>query len=122
MNKDLINQLKETLKKEKESVEKQLKNFATRDRKLKDDWDTRFPSFNGKESGGSALEQAADEVEEYSNLLPIEHSLELRLKNINSALEKIKKNKYGVCEKCNNKISLERLKALPEAKTCAKCR
>lgn len=121
MDKKLIAYLKEKLKKDKKNIEQQLKNFASKDKNLKDDWDTRFPNFNGKESGGSALEQAADEVEEYGNLLPVEHSLELRLRDINLALEKIKQNKFGQCEKCNKKIADERLKAFPEAKTCKKC-
>ena len=122
MEKNLINQLKEKLKKEKANIEKQLSGFADKDKKLKDDWDTRFPSFDGSSSGGSTLEQAADEVEEYGNLLPVEHNLELRLKNINLALKKIRENKYGSCEKCGGKISEERLKAFPEAKNCRKCR
>ncbi len=121
MDKKIIKDLKEKLEKDKENIEQQLKKFASKDKHLKDDWDTRFPSFNGKESGGSALEQAAGEVEEYGNLLPVEHSLELRLRDIKTALEKIKQNKFGFCEKCRGKVSVERLKALPEAKTCKKC-
>lgn len=113
--------LKKKLEREKENIEKQLKKFATKDEKLKGDWDTRFPLFNGRETGSSALEQSADEVEEYSALLPIEYSLELRLKNINLALEKIKTGKYGICEKCGKEISEKRLKAFPEARTCVKC-
>jgi DnaK suppressor protein len=117
----MIEELKKQLEKEKENIEKQLEKFATKDEKLKGDWDTRFPRFNGRETGSAALEQAADEVEEYSTLLSIEHSLELRLKNINLALEKIKTGKYGICEKCGKEIPIKRLKAFPEAKTCAKC-
>ncbi|MDP1538662.1 MAG: TraR/DksA C4-type zinc finger protein, partial [bacterium] len=116
-----IEELKKKLEREKENIEKQLEKFAFKDKKLKGDWDTRFPRFNGGETGSAALEQAADEVEEYSTLLSIEHSLELRLKNINSALEKIKKGKYGICEKCGKEIPIERLKAFPEARTCTKC-
>jgi len=37
------------------------------------------------------------------------------------ALEKIKKAKYGKCEKCKKKITEERLKIYPEARTCNKC-
>jgi len=36
-------------------------------------------------------------------------------------LEKIKKGKYGICEKCGKKIPEERLKAFPEARFCMKC-
>jgi len=121
MDKKLIEELKEKLEKTKKIIEKQLTGFAKKDDKLKGDWDSRFPLFNGQGAGSGALEEAADEVEEYGNLLPVEHNLELRLKNINSALEKIKKGEYGICEKCGKKIPEERLKAFPEAQTCLIC-
>ena len=122
MDKKLIEQLKKVLENEKADTEEQLGRFAKKDDKLPDDWDTVFPKHSGGESGGSALEKSADEVEEYSTLLPIEHSLELRLKNINSALEKIKKGKYGKCEKCQKQILIDRLKVSPEAPFCLNCK
>ena len=36
-------------------------------------------------------------------------------------LEKIKKGKYGICEKCGKEIPLERLEVSPEARFCLKC-
>jgi RNA polymerase-binding transcription factor DksA len=122
MNKKLIEELKEKLEKEGKSIEKELDKFAKKDSKLKGDWDTIFPNFSGGESGSGDMEKAADEVEEYSTLLPIEHSLETKLKNINIALEKIKKGTYGRCEKCKKEISEERLRAFPEARTCNDCK
>jgi len=117
MNKKLIKEAKEKLEKGKKTIESELERFAKKDDKLKGDWDTRYPKFDG-----GHLEEAADEVEEYSTLLPIEYNLEIRLKNINSALEKIKKNKYGFCEKCKKPISIKRLEVYPEATTCSKCK
>lgn len=122
MDKKLIEQLKKVLEKEREITEEQLGKFAKKDEKLPGDWDTVFPKYNGGESGGAALEKAADEVEEYSTLLPIEYSLELRLKNINSALEKIKKEEYGKCEKCQKQIPVDRLKVSPESPFCLNCK
>jgi len=107
---------KEKLEKEMISIENSLKKFATKDKKTKGDWNTKFPEFNSND-----LDEAADEVEEYESLLPIEFSLENRLKDINIALEKIKKGKYGICEKCKKEISKERLEIFPEARRCAKC-
>lgn len=121
MNKKRLKDLKEKLEKEKVQIEKELETFAKRDKKLEGDWNTLFPHRNDS-SGGSALESAADEVEEYTRLLPIEYNLELRLKNINLALKKIKEGKYGVCENCKKQITLERLKIYPEARTCLKCK
>ena len=121
MTKNLLKQLKEKLENQKDSLEAELEKFATKDKKLKGDWDTKFPKADGA-VGGQALEDAADQVEEYVNLLPVEHDMELRLQNINLALKKIKKGTYGKCEKCKKKILEERLKIYPEAIYCAKCK
>jgi DnaK suppressor protein len=122
VNKKLIDHLRQKLESEKTAIEEQLKKFAKKDDKLPGDWDTVFPKYDGGETGDAALEKAADEVEEYSTLLPIEYSLELRLKNIGLALEKIKKGKYGICEKCKKEIPINRLRVSPEARFCLKCR
>ncbi len=122
MNEELLQQLKQKLEREKIAIEKELEKFTRKDKKLEGDWDTLFPKWDGEEAGSAALEKAAGEVEEYSTLLPIEYSLELRLKNIDLALEKIGKGKYGICEKCGEKISEERLKVSPESRYCLKCK
>jgi DnaK suppressor protein len=119
--KKTIEKLKQRLEEEKKNLEAQLKQFAEKDKILKEDWDTRFPLFDGQEVGSAALEQAADEIEEYGNLLPVEHGLELKLKDVNEALEKIKKGTYGICEKCGKKIPVKKLLAMPETKFCLKC-
>ncbi len=115
MNKKLLQELKERLEKDKVAIIKQLKTFATQDPKLKGDWDTRFPDFDGN------MEEAADEVEEYASRLPVEFSLEIQLRDTNLALDKIKQDKYGKCEKCNKKIDKKRLKVYPAARHCIKC-
>jgi len=120
MNEKLLDELKEKLKKQREELRAELEKFAKEDGNLKGDWDTKYPQANGG-AGGQMLEDAADQVEQYANLLPLEHNLELRLQDIDSALEKIKKGKYGKCEKCNKNIPEERLKVYPEAKMCSKC-
>jgi DnaK suppressor protein len=121
MDKKTIETLQDGLKKQKVEIEKQLSSFAEKDKKLEGDWDTKFPKWDEGSSGSAALETAADQVEEYSKLLSLEHKLELRLKDINDALDRIKKGKYGICEKCGKKIPAERLKAYPEARECLKC-
>src|SRR3989344_7058899 len=113
MNKKLLEELRQKLEKEKITLEEQLKKFAEKDKKLPGDWDTRYPRFNG-----AHLEEAADEVEAYGNLLSLEYSLELRLKNIEEALAKIKNGQYGRCEKCGKDIDEDRLNISPEARFC----
>jgi DnaK suppressor protein len=121
MNKKLENELKEKLEVQQKEISEQLSRFAKKDDNLKNDWDTKYPKRGGGATGSSALEEAADDVEEYANMLPVEHSLELRLRDIKIALEKIKKGTYGKCENCDKKIDEERLKIYPEARFCVKC-
>jgi DnaK suppressor protein len=131
ITKKLLEELKSKLEKEEKLLEEELKKFAEKDKRLEGDWDTRFPHFDGGETGSAALEKAADEIEEYSTLLPIEYVLETRLQNIHLALKKIKRaakgepgqgrGKYGICEKCGREIEVERLKISPEARLCLKC-
>lgn len=121
MKKELLKELEQKLEQDKLNLEKGLEKFAKKDGNLQGDWDTKFPNY-GSDSGSSNLEKAADEVEEYATLLPIEYSLELKLKDINSALEKIKKGKYGICDKCGKEINEERLKVNPGAKFCISCK
>lgn len=121
MNEKLKTELKEKLKAEKEKLEKMLGGFAEKDSTTEGDWDTKFPSM-GTGSEGVDLEKEADEVEQYSTLLSIEESLETKFKDINLALKKIEKEKYGICEVCCKPINIERLKISPQARICLKCK
>ena len=120
MKKELLKEFEKKLKEKEKIIEKELKSFAKKDTKVKGDWESKFPYFNG-EIGGAALEKAADEVEEYTTRLPIEYALEKKLLQIKKALRRIKSGKYGICEKCKKDISHKRLKILPEATLCKKC-
>jgi len=110
-----LEQLKSHLELRKKELEKELAGFAQKN--ADDDWQTRYPNTSGEEN----LEEEADEVEEYENLLPVERALETKLKDIDSALEKIKKGIYGKCENCDQEIPLDRLKIFPEARICNEC-
>jgi len=63
MKKEFLKKIEDKLKKEKVSVEALLKEFAKKDKELKGDWNTIYPSFNGV-SGGGVLEREADEFQE----------------------------------------------------------
>ena len=120
LSEKILIRLKSALEKRRAGIEKELANFADKDKKLKGDWDTRFPYFDG-EIGDASLEKAAEEVEEYEAKLPVEHAFEAKLKNIELALTKIKKGDYGICERCKKPIASSRLKVYPEARLCMKC-
>lgn len=120
MNQNKISEVKEKLEKQKSEITRELQKFAEKDKNLNGDWDTKYPDMNTG-VGSQQLEDAADEVTEYSTLLPIEQNLELRLRDIDIALDKIDKGTYGLCENCKREIESERLDAYPEARTCSKC-
>ncbi len=118
MNKKQLKHFKKLLEKEKKQIIKELKGFAKQDKKIRGNWRTIFPLFGFHRS---EQDENINEVERYESLLPVEHTLELRLKDIEDALEKIKKGKYGFCERCGQPISLKRLEVYPEARLCLKC-
>lgn len=125
MDKKTTEQLKLKLEAEKKSLEKELKNFAEKDNKLKHNWDARYPNREDSDK-----DEEADEVQEYDNMLALEHSLESKLKDVNEALEKMSRQgrdpavagEYGKCEKCGKVIDEARLEVAPEAKLCMKCK
>ncbi len=51
----------------------------------------------------------------------LEDRLKSDLKEIESALLKIKKGTYGVCDKCGKAIDIKRLEVKPQAVFCLKC-
>ena len=57
----------------------------------------------------------------HERIVVLENRLKSDLKEIESALKKIKKGTYGKCEKCNRKIDIKRLEVKPEAVYCLKC-
>lgn len=116
MDKQFLKKQKEKLQEEKKKLEKRLSSLARKNKNIKDDWITKYPKLK---SGG--LEEGADEVEEYGNLLSVAYSLEVELKKVNEALKKTKGKNYGICEKCKKTISKRRLEVYPQAKYCIKC-
>ena len=105
-NEHLI-QFKKQLEEEKKEIEEQLKKLE------------KMPDFG---NDIDSLEEEADETEEYGNQMAVAHTFKKRLADIETALEKIKNNNYGICEKCGKEISLELLKVDPESRLCQDCK
>ncbi|MEX0878048.1 MAG: TraR/DksA C4-type zinc finger protein [Candidatus Spechtbacterales bacterium] len=119
MEKKELEKFKEQLLKQKDSLEQELKEIANQNPNSSEDWESKFPNFEQEDFD---IEEAADEVEEYINRLPLEQALELKLKATKDALEKIEQDKYGICENCGKKIPQERLAVIPETKICLNCK
>lgn len=69
-----------------------------------------------------------DEVDQASSEYMQAFSFRLRgrerflIEKIDVALRKIEEGSYGMCEECEEEISLKRLRARPEAPLCIQCK
>lgn len=117
MEPEKIEQLKKSLEEERARLVAELKTFATPDREIRGDWDTRFPAASEPAAAmsHSGEEEQADFREEYETEVAQEHSLELRLREVEAALERIRRGTFGQCRSCGQAISEERLAANPAA-------
>ncbi len=115
MEKNIQDELKTLLLKEKVELEENLTRIARPIDKERGDYETSFGEI------GTDREDNTTEVEQYTDNLPIEITLEKNLQDVISALERIEKGTYGFCENCQKEIDIERLRANPSAKTCIKC-
>ncbi len=106
MKKRFFKKLEEKLFLEKEFLEKEIKNLE------------KIPSFG---EGKFSDEKEVDEAEEYFTYLALKEEMKKRLREVEKALDKIKKGNFGICEKCNKKIEVEKLLANPATKFCKEC-
>jgi len=111
-----LSELKEALQVEKAELEGNLGRIAKPVDPAKGNYEATFDEV------GNDREDNTTEVEEYTDNLPVELTLEKKLHDIILALEKMEKGVYGICDNCNQEIDIERLKANPSAKICITCK
>jgi len=73
------------------------------------------------EPSGDIYDQASSERDRELELLLGDRERE-KLHAIDEALLRIKEGDYGICEECEEEIPLGRLKAMPFARLCVKCK
>ena len=73
------------------------------------------------EPSGDIYDQASSERDRELGLLLGDRERE-KLRNIDEALLKIEEGEYGICEECEEEIPLGRLKVMPFAHYCVKCK
>jgi len=110
-----IEELKSQLVSEKEKLEKSLGRIARPVNTEEGDYETSFDDL------GNDRDDNATEVDQYTDNLSVENSLEKQLQDVLDALSRIELGTYGKCENCDKEISVERLKANPAARTCIEC-
>lgn len=70
---------------------------------------------------GDIYDQASNERERELTLLLGDRERE-KLRNIDEALQRIEDGEYGICEECEEEIPLGRLKVMPFARHCVRCK
>ena len=102
--KDILLQMKDDTLRE---ISKSLKNGA----------DTALSG----EPSGDIYDQASSERDRELGLLLGDRERE-KVHAIDEALLRIAEDEYGICEECEEEIPLGRLKAMPFARHCVKCK
>ena len=110
-SKQFLKNQNETLKADRASTEKQIVDLRKEDPFLDPD---------------HAIDNAAvdTDVREQAGHDSIEaqiKDLTRKLRDIDIALEKSDKNRYGYCEKCSMQIPMPRLELIAEARFCIEC-
>ena len=75
----------------------------------------------GPEAFPDVSDQASAEVDQNFSMRIKEREQKL-LKKIDEALDRLKKNTYGICERCEEEIPYQRLKARPVTTLCIACK
>ena len=114
MEQEQLNHFQKILIQEKETIEKELSNLGSKDpNKI----DVEYP-----ETGSNSLEDNAEEISEFHDLVAIEANLQKRLEDTNKALKRIEDKTYGICKYCHKPISEARLEARPTSTSCINCK
>ncbi|MCK4777017.1 MAG: TraR/DksA family transcriptional regulator [Actinomycetia bacterium] len=109
MNKKEIEKIRAELEENKKEL---LEEFE----KIKE----REESFFNNEVGDD-IDKATENVQKEILFYFSDHDRH-RLDAVDDALQKIDESRYGICETCGKKISNARLKAIPHARLCIKCK
>jgi DnaK suppressor protein len=104
-----ISEMKRVLEEEKAKLETTLSKIAKKN--SPSGTDAEFPNY------GEDEDENAMEVAEYDSNLNLEHELDKALRDVNSALERIKNGTYGIDKYTGELIDENRLRARPTSTT-----
>lgn len=103
LSEKFIKNQQEILLKEKERLEKKIKDLK------------KYPDYGDLEDDNTM------ELIDYENNMSLEEQLAHVLKKIDKALKAIENGTYGQCPKCKESIEQGRLEAMPFADVCVTC-
>ena len=116
IDKEVLEEIKKSLEKRRDKIQIELDKFTKEDKHEHEKHKAVFPEFGDKN------DENAIEIAMFTDNLSIGKSLEYILRDIEDALQRIKKANYGICKYCNQPISQERLKIRPVSSACIKCK
>jgi DnaK suppressor protein len=111
-----INYFKNKLNQELKILDAELQRVAQKNPSNSNDWQVKPADV--EEETSDFRDEVAGQIEEMDEKVEIEANLESRWRHVKSALAKIERGAYGLCEIGNEPIELERLEANPAARTC----
>lgn len=79
----------------------------------------KAPEFGNDVDSG---DEETSESEEFGKQMAIAQKYKEQLADVDSALQKINKQKYGICERCGKPISEDVLEAVPHSRLCKECK
>ncbi len=99
-----------------------LENERTKANKSLEQVDMEDPFHNEERlSDNAAIDTEAGEEAGHDRVEAIKQEIIHHLGRIDRALGRLRKGKYGLCEKCGKPIDAKRLEALPTATLCMAC-
>lgn len=96
----------------KEQITARVKELTAHMQKISDDLDQPLPAH---------LEDQAIDLEDDEVLSGLGRANQQEVRLLNDALKRIADGSYGICQKCGEDISPERLDAVPYAMVCRIC-
>jgi DnaK suppressor protein len=72
-------------------------------------------------SNNAAVDTDVREQEAHQRIEAEIKSLQQRTQDIQVALDRVKKGRYGICKRCNISIPPKRLELIPETQYCVTC-
>lgn len=116
MDKAFIGKMEQLLIEEHDKIKKEIETIAIKDPEgAKDSYEVVRPEYSDSDDDTSI------ETTDFQNNAALASQLEAELKEIDSALVRIERGKYGVCEVCGKEIPQDRLEALPSARLHLDC-
>lgn len=111
MNTDQMTVVKQKLEAERKHIMQQMQDLKKAD-----------PFNNPDHADDNAAVDTDVREQEGHDLIQAEvATLQERVMDIDTALERIEKGRYGYCSKCGKEIPAGRLAVIPEAEFCVEC-